>query len=124
MAEAAEDAPDVDQLREFRRFRDHWLGAPGQKGIKRDWPATYRNWMRNEQDKIEDRRRRFGSSGQQPARRTAADERLDAGLDIVARLEAQERAEEEAAARARVVDVTVTAIGSAETTDQPREVLF
>ncbi len=29
------------------RFRDYWIGVPGQKGIKLDWLATWRNWMRN-----------------------------------------------------------------------------
>jgi uncharacterized protein YdaU (DUF1376 family) len=29
------------------RFRDYWISAPGQKGVKRDWYATWRNWMRN-----------------------------------------------------------------------------
>lgn len=29
------------------RFRDYWISAPGQKGVKLDWLATWRNWMRN-----------------------------------------------------------------------------
>lgn len=28
------------------RFRDYWLGVPGVKGRKTDWPATWRNWCR------------------------------------------------------------------------------
>jgi hypothetical protein len=114
-AEAAEDAPDVDQAREFRRFRDHWLGASGRSATKTRWDTAYRNWMRRAQDDLDARRPR--SSGQPQPRRTAADERLAAGLDVVARLEAQERAEEERA-RAQVTAATVTAIGTAETTDQ------
>lgn len=31
---------------EAERFRDHWWGASGQRGVKRDWLATWRNWMR------------------------------------------------------------------------------
>jgi uncharacterized protein YdaU (DUF1376 family) len=27
-------------------FRDYWLGVAGQKGVKLDWQATWRNWMR------------------------------------------------------------------------------
>jgi uncharacterized protein YdaU (DUF1376 family) len=31
---------------EFDKFRDHFIAAPGQKGLKRDWKATLRNWLR------------------------------------------------------------------------------
>lgn len=27
-------------------FRDYWHAAPGAKGVKLDWPATFRNWIR------------------------------------------------------------------------------
>lgn len=27
-------------------FRDYWTAQPGQKGVKTDWPATWRNWIR------------------------------------------------------------------------------
>ena len=30
------------------RFRDYWIAQPGAKGRKVDWPATWRNWVRNE----------------------------------------------------------------------------
>lgn len=32
----------------FQRFRDYWIAQPGAKGRKADWPATWRNWVRNE----------------------------------------------------------------------------
>ena len=28
------------------RFRDYWHGVAGAKGVKLDWPATWRNWCR------------------------------------------------------------------------------
>lgn len=31
---------------EAARFRDHWVAQPGQKGVKTDWAATWRNWCR------------------------------------------------------------------------------
>lgn len=31
---------------EAERFRDHWIAAGGQNARKRDWKATWRNWMR------------------------------------------------------------------------------
>lgn len=40
------------------QFRDYWIAQPGARGIKLDWPATWRNWCRNEA------RRRPGRSGQ------------------------------------------------------------
>ena len=32
--------------REAARFKDYWLGKPGKDGIKLDWQATWRNWVR------------------------------------------------------------------------------
>lgn len=33
-------------------FRDYWRGVAGAKGLKRDWPATWRNWCRREADRL------------------------------------------------------------------------
>lgn len=30
------------------KFRDYWTALPGQRGVKADWLATWRNWCRNE----------------------------------------------------------------------------
>lgn len=30
------------------KFRDYWLGVPGARGRKTDWPATWRNFVRSE----------------------------------------------------------------------------
>ncbi len=40
------ECPYVDQQSEHRKFVDYWRGQPGQRGVKLDWPATYRNWIR------------------------------------------------------------------------------
>lgn len=32
------------------RFRDWASSAPGQKGVKVDWEATFRNWIRRAHD--------------------------------------------------------------------------
>lgn len=50
---------------EFQKFRDHFLGAPGQRGLKLDWDATLRNWLRTSFD-------RGGSNGQQQVGKAAA----------------------------------------------------
>ena len=31
---------------ELEKFRDYWTAQPGQKGVKTDWTATWRNWLR------------------------------------------------------------------------------
>ena len=38
----------VDEVcAEEEKFRDYWISVPGQKGIKLDWDATWRNHIRN-----------------------------------------------------------------------------
>jgi len=43
-----ETRPDLDPSATFDRCRDYWIAQPGQRGVKRDWDATWRNWVRNE----------------------------------------------------------------------------
>lgn len=40
------ECPYVDQRREHRKFVDYWISQPGQRGVKLDWNATWRNWIR------------------------------------------------------------------------------
>lgn len=47
------DEPDFNlglRERELSRFRDYWVGVPGSKGVKLDWQATWRNWIRKASD--------------------------------------------------------------------------
>lgn len=39
---------DSEIMRQSDKFRDYWLAQPGQKGIKADWFATWRSWIRRE----------------------------------------------------------------------------
>lgn len=49
---AIDDGLQSDQITNIAdRFKDYWISAPGKKGIKADWFATWRNWCRNEQTK-------------------------------------------------------------------------
>ncbi|MER9092229.1 helix-turn-helix domain-containing protein [Mesorhizobium sp. M0700] len=48
----------ADVSRERERFFDHWRAAPGQRGVKRDWQATWRNWVRNALDRHQAPQRR------------------------------------------------------------------
>ena len=34
------------------RFRDYWSAQPGAKGLKLDWDATWRNWVRAERVQV------------------------------------------------------------------------
>ena len=43
---------------EANQFRDYWHSVSGARSVKRDWPATWRNWIR--------RREQFSGSGKPP----------------------------------------------------------
>jgi len=45
---AVKERPDLDPDRTLAAFRDYWIAQPGQRGVKLDWDATYRNWVRKE----------------------------------------------------------------------------
>lgn len=51
--------PPHEVTREADKFRDHWIAQSGARGVKLDWPATWRNWCRN--------RRGAGPSGKPKA---------------------------------------------------------
>lgn len=38
--------------RELSKFRDYWISKPGQGGVKLDWSATWRNWIRSAKDRL------------------------------------------------------------------------
>ena len=48
---AREKTPHVDPDRETERFCDYWRAKPGRDGRKLDWVLTWKNWMRNAQDR-------------------------------------------------------------------------
>lgn len=39
-------ADQVTAYTEAEKFRDYWVGVSGAKGLKADWQATWRNWIR------------------------------------------------------------------------------
>jgi hypothetical protein len=51
-AEKENLAPLVDLTFETKKFVDHFRGVSGQKGLKRDWTATWRNWIRTSYDRL------------------------------------------------------------------------
>lgn len=42
----AEGLSDVQIDRETAKFRDHWRAESGQRAVKLDWDASWKNWMR------------------------------------------------------------------------------
>lgn len=42
-----QERPDLEPVQTFEKFKDYWIAQPGQKGVKLDWEATWRNWVRN-----------------------------------------------------------------------------
>ena len=44
---ANQERPDIDVRQVAEQFKDYWIAQPGQKGVKLDWDATWRNWVRN-----------------------------------------------------------------------------
>lgn len=42
-------------IREHRKFSDHWAAATGQRARKKDWDATWRNWMRTAMERTQPR---------------------------------------------------------------------
>lgn len=65
---AAEHTPDVDAHRSTERFVDYWRGKSGKDATKRDWTATWRNWLRSDQERAE----------KAPVRRESAQDRARA----------------------------------------------
>lgn len=56
VAWAHEHAPHVDGRAETARFVDYWRAKTGKDATKRDWPATWRNWMRTAEERTATRR--------------------------------------------------------------------
>jgi hypothetical protein len=46
---ASTETPLVDVDRKLPEFIDYWRGVSGQKGVKLNWPSTWRNSMRKQQ---------------------------------------------------------------------------
>lgn len=73
-----------DQIKvEADKFKDYWHGVPGSKGVKLDWLATWRNWMRNSQQKAGGKYGNANSSGQHAQGRQDG---ADPALEQIARL--------------------------------------
>jgi hypothetical protein len=43
------ERPDLDVGDVAAQFRDYWIAKSGRDATKKDWPATWRNWVRRQQ---------------------------------------------------------------------------
>jgi uncharacterized protein YdaU (DUF1376 family) len=43
---------DLDPQKVFDGFKDYWIAKAGQQGVKLDWLATWRNWVRNQKQGV------------------------------------------------------------------------
>ena len=56
-----QERPDLDPASTYAKFADYWAAKAGRDGVKLDWFATWRNWVRAER-----------SSASKPGKLTAA----------------------------------------------------
>ena len=42
------ERPDLNPQKVFDSFKDYWIAKSGNQGVKLDWQATWRNWVRNQ----------------------------------------------------------------------------
>ncbi|CAB4127105.1 hypothetical protein UFOVP79_53, partial [uncultured Caudovirales phage] len=42
-----QERKELHPTQTFDKFKDYWIAQAGQKGVKLDWFATWRNWVRN-----------------------------------------------------------------------------
>jgi len=43
-----QERPDLNAQKVFASFKDYWVAKAGQQGVKLDWFATWRNWVRSQ----------------------------------------------------------------------------
>ncbi len=52
LAARSEGLSEAEIDKEALRFRDYWIGRAGSGGVKLDWSATWRNWIRTTAEKL------------------------------------------------------------------------
>ena len=71
--------PDLNTGTVADSFRDYWIAAPGAKGRKADWPATWRNWVRNQRQANAPPQSKQANRDSYAAQAQAAQDRLNGG---------------------------------------------
>lgn len=73
---AAKERPDLDLATVTATFCDYWSAIPGGKGLKLDWEATFRNWVRKERAGVKSKEINFDAL----TAKLLAEERQRAGV--------------------------------------------
>ena len=74
------NAPAAANAREVERFRDYWQSLSGQRAVRADWAATWRNWARRCQEQARHPTRA-------PAPRSTTDDRVNGWLALAESLD-------------------------------------
>lgn len=74
------NAPAAANALEVDRFRDYWQSLSGQRGVRADWAATWRNWARRCQEQ-------HTQPSRGPAPRSTTDDRVNGWLTLAASLD-------------------------------------
>lgn len=70
---------------EVAKFRDYWAAQPGQRGVKLDWSATWRNWCRKAAEQPAPRSGNQALNGETPYQRQMRERMQQAVPAIAAR---------------------------------------
>ena len=74
------NAPAAANSLEVERFRDYWQSLSGQRAVRADWAATWRNWARRCQEQARQPTRA-------PAPRSTTDDRVNGWLALAESLD-------------------------------------
>ena len=69
------NAPAAANSHEVERFRDYWQSISGQRAVRADWAATWRNWARRCQEQAH-------QPSRGPAPRSTTDDRVSDWLAL------------------------------------------
>ena len=74
------NAPAAANAAEVERFRDYWQSLSGQRAVRADWAATWRNWARRCQEQ-------HTQPSRAPAPRATTDDRVNGWLALAESLD-------------------------------------
>ena len=74
------NAPAAANAAEVERFRDYWQSLSGQRAVRADWAATWRNWARRCQEQAHGPQRG-------PAPRSTTSDRVNGWLALAESLD-------------------------------------
>ena len=96
---------------EAERFRNHWLSATGRSATKRDWSATWRNWIIGDYGIVERKRKaadRAASNGNRNGGKLSAFERFDQRMEAAASGQEPRFNDERAGGESYTIDAEAT----------------